>query len=100
MCKTFSVYALSDVGMINLVPLYKIPSLHVISSLKYQYDWILQGQSLITLGHPSWTVFASNFNDGSFSVASHSSCSLSGLAGAVCVIWCTRIFSMLLRLLV
>ena len=84
--------------MINLVPLYKIPSSHVISSRKYQYDWILRGQSLIILGHPSWTVFASSLNDGSLSVASHSSCSLSGLAGAVCVIWCTGILSMLLRL--
>ena len=86
MCKTFNVDALSDLGIISLVPLYMIQSSHVIWSLKYQYDCILQGQSLIVLGHPSWTVFASSFNDGSFSVASHSSCSLSGLAGAVCVI--------------
>ena len=67
MCKTFNVDALSDLGIISLVPLYMIPSLHVIWSLKYQYDCILRGQSLIVLGHPSWTVFASNFNDGSFS---------------------------------
>ena len=86
MCKTFNVDALSDFGIISLVPLYMIPSSHVIWSLKYQYDCILWGQSLIVLGHPSWTVFASNFNDGSLSVASHSSCSLSGLAGAICVI--------------
>ena len=76
----FSVDGLSDFGMINLVPLYKIPSSHVISSLKYQYDWILWEQSLIILGHLSWTVFTTSLNDGSLSVASHSSCSLSGLA--------------------
>ena len=98
MCKTFNVDDLSDLGIISLIPLYMIPSSHVIRSLKYQYDCILWGQSLIVLGHPSWTVFATSLNDGSFSVASCNSCSLSGLAGAVCVIWCTGIFSMLLRL--
>ena len=86
MCKTFSVDALSELGMISLVPLYMMPSSHVISSLKYQYDCILRWQSLIVLGQPSWTVLANSFSDGSFSVASRSSCSLSGLAGAVCVI--------------
>ena len=92
------VEAHSDWGMISLTPLYKIPSSHVISSLKYQYDCVLWGQSLIILGHPSCAIFASSLSVGSFDVASCISCSLSGLAGAICVIWWTGIFSMLIRL--
>ena len=98
MCNTLRVEALSDWGMISLTPLYKIPSLHVISSLKCQYDCVLKGQSLIVLGHPSWTIIASSLNTGSLDVASCISCSLSGLAGVICAMWCTRIFSMLFRL--
>ena len=90
------VEACSDWGMISLTNLYKIPSLHVISSLKYKYDCVLQGQSLIVLGHPSCTIFASSLSVGSFDVALHISCSVSGLAGAICMIWWN--LSMLFRL--
>ena len=92
------VEAHSDWGMISLTPLYKMPSSHVISSLKYQYDCVLQGQYLIVLGHPSCTIFASSLSVGSFDVASHISCSISGLADAICMIWWTGIFSKLFRL--
>ena len=98
MCKTLRVEAHSDCGMINLTPLYKMPSSHVISFQKYQYDCILQGQSLIVLDHPSCNVPASSHSAGSFAVASHISCSLSGLADVICVIWWIGIFSMLFRL--
>ena len=59
---------------------------------------MLWGQSQIVLGHPSCTIFASSLSVGSCDVASHISCSLSGHAGAICVIWWTGIFSMLFRL--
>ena len=72
-------------------PLYNMLSLHLISSLNYQYDWILGGQSLNVWGHPSWTIFANRLSTGSLDGASHISCSLSGLAGAICVMWCTGI---------
>ena len=98
MCKTFRAEACSDCGMISLTPLYKIPSLYVISSLKYQYYCILWGQAWIVLGHPSYTMSASSVRVGSLDVASHISCSLSGLADAICVIWWTGIFSMFLKL--
>ena len=86
MCNTDKVAFLSVSGMINRVPLYKIPSSYVISSLKYQYDWMLHGQSCIVLGQPSYTICASNCRVESFLVASLNSCSLPGLAGAVCVV--------------
>ena len=92
------VEACSDWGMISLTPLYRMPSLHVISSLKYQYDCVLWGQSLIVLGHPSCTICANNLSVESFAVASHISCNLSGLAGVICVIKWTGVHSMLFRL--
>ena len=96
-CRTLRVEAHSDWGFVSLTPLYEIPSLHMISSLKYQYDCVLRGQSLIILGHPSCTIFASNLSARSFDVATHISCSLSGLAGAISVIWWSGIFSILFR---
>ena len=98
MCRTLRVEAHSDWGMICVTPLYKIPFSHVISSLKYQYDCILWGQSLIVLGYLSCTISASSLSIWSFDVASHISCSLSRLAGAICVMWWNVIFSMLFRL--
>ena len=95
MCSTLRVEAHTDWAMISLTHLYKIPSSHVISSLKYQLDCILWGQSLIILGHLSCTISASNHSVWSFDVASCISCSLSGLAGVICVIWWTGIFSTL-----
>ena len=76
-----------------------ITSSHVISFLKYQYDCVLRGQSLIVLGHPSCTICANNLSVESFAVASHISCNLSGLAGTICVIKWAGIHSMLFRLL-
>ena len=85
--------------MISLTPLYRMPSLHVISFLKYQYDCVVQEQSLIVLGHPSCTICANNLSIESLAVVSHISCSLSGLAGVICVVRWTGICSMLFRLL-
>ena len=83
--------------MINLMPLYRMPSSHVISSLKYQYDYTVRTVS-DCFGHPSCTVSASSHSAGSFAVALCISHSLSGLADAICVVWWTGIFSMLFRL--
>ena len=79
--------------MISLTPLYKIPSSHVMSSLKYQYDCILWGQSLIVLCHPSWTILANSFNAGSLDVASHVSLVFLGLL--VQSVWCDVLESFL-----
>ena len=76
-----------------------MPSSHVISSLKYQYDCVLWGQSLIVLSHHSCTICANNLSVESFAVASCISRSLSGLTGVICVIRWNGICSMLFRLL-
>ena len=94
MCKKLRVEFLSDCCMISLNP---CTGCHL-SSLKYQYDCMLHGQPCIVLGQPSCTLSISSCTVSSFCVASHISYSISSLAGAICVMWCTSIFSMFVRL--
>ena len=77
-----------------------MPFSSLISCLKFLNSNSCSGQSFLDCGQPSWIILLRLLSVGSDHIASLSSCSLVWLTGAICVMWCTGMTSMLDSLII